>query len=88
MITACSELMREGRTKKGLSQIEVAKKLGLESAQFISNIERGCADIPPMYVKKLSKVIGADTSEILRAIIVDKTREIIHKAGLSHVKAS
>ena len=47
--------LRDKRKLKGMSQSDVAKKLGYSNPQFISNFERGlCA--PPL--KKLKILIG------------------------------
>ncbi|MGE3760261.1 MAG: helix-turn-helix domain-containing protein, partial [Pseudobdellovibrionaceae bacterium] len=48
-------LLREARVNKGLSQIDVSKKLGYDSSQYISNWERSLA-VPP--VKSLKKIAG------------------------------
>lgn len=87
-MTACGKLIHKSRLKKNLSQADLAKELGWNTAQFVSNIERGLAEVPPKYVKKISKVLSLDPSELLKSIIVDKTRKIIHAAGLTNVRAS
>lgn len=49
-------LLRESRLKKGFSQAELADIFGYESAQYISDWERGVSS-PPM--KKLAKIVEA-----------------------------
>ncbi len=46
--------LKDKRTDAELSQAEVAKKLGYNSAQYISNFERGLC-MPPL--KKLRKLV-------------------------------
>lgn len=48
------KFLKASRTNVELSQAEVAKKLGYNSAQYISNFERGLC-MPPL--KKLRKLI-------------------------------
>lgn len=45
--------LKERRLSVGLSQGEVAKKLGYKTPQFISNIERGAASPPMNLLKEL-----------------------------------
>lgn len=40
----------------GLTQWQVAKKLGYESPQFVSNWERGVAELPACQFRKISKL--------------------------------
>jgi len=58
------EKLRAAREKSGLSQKELADKLGYSSSQFVSNWERSLA-LPPM--KKwveLEKLIGISVKEL------------------------
>lgn len=48
--------LQKARVEIGLTQIEVAKKLGYDSAQFISNFERGVCLPPKKTVKTLAKM--------------------------------
>ncbi len=46
-----AQCLRDFRAEYGLTQKELSDVVGLESAQFISNMERGVVSIPPSYVK-------------------------------------
>jgi len=46
---------REGR---GVTQRSLADALGLTSAQFVSNIERGIAPLPAHYIPILCRLLG------------------------------
>lgn len=50
----------EAREKKGLTQKELASKLGIVSAQLISNWERGLCTPPIKKISKLSKILSID----------------------------
>ena len=52
------------RQASGLSQMEVAKRLGFDSSQFISNVERGIS-LPPLgKLRKYVKTIKADENVV------------------------
>lgn len=50
--------MKMARSKKGLTQRELAEVLGFETAQFISNMERGKAPIPAHLIPRLSALLA------------------------------
>ena len=62
-----NDYLRERRIQSGLSQLDVAKKLGYASPQFVSNWERGLVT-PPI------ETIGvlADLYEIPMGQVVDR----------------
>lgn len=66
-----SKLLKQGRLKMGLSQFEVARKLDLGSAQFISNIERDRAPLPAKYLPILSKLLKISETDIVDAMVED-----------------
>jgi transcriptional regulator with XRE-family HTH domain len=53
------------RLKKGMSQGDVARKLGV-SANYISQIERGVENLSLKGIEKLAKTIDVSTSELLK----------------------
>ena len=57
-----SEFLKEKRARVGLTQSEVASKLGYSSPQFVSNWERGLASPPVFVLRDLTKLykVGAD----------------------------
>jgi len=50
-------LVKERRTKLGLTQKEVTDKMGWNTPQFISNIERGVSQPPLFSAPKLCKIL-------------------------------
>ncbi len=56
------------RKVRNLSQLEVRDHLGLETAQFISNIERGLAAIPFDWIKKLYFI---PKNKLIKAMVKD-----------------
>jgi transcriptional regulator with XRE-family HTH domain len=51
-----ANVLKEARIKSGLTQSEVAEALGYDTAQFISNWERGISYPPIKTLKTLSKL--------------------------------
>lgn len=56
--------LREAREAKGLTQIEVAKRLGYSTSQFVSNWERGMCSPAENKMKKLIKMLGLDKNAL------------------------
>jgi len=52
------KIIKEARERVGLTQAQLAAKLGYKSAQFISNAERSICELPKAQFKKLAKAIG------------------------------
>lgn len=57
--TKAGKTLAELRKSKGLSQGQLAKKLGIKSGPvFVSLLERGKAKMPPSLLKKIEKKFG------------------------------
>lgn len=61
------QYLRQRRLEKGLSQVEVAKKLNY-SSQFIANWERGVSSPPMQALKKIVEIYGISQKEFLEKI--------------------
>lgn len=61
--------LRESRVRAGLSQMQVAKKLGYTTAQFISNWERGVSEPPLKALKTLAKIYSVSMDDIFQLIL-------------------
>lgn len=62
--------MRLIRESLGLTQRELANKLGYPTAQFISNIEREVSPMPLIVARKLIRM-GADRASVEDAYLRD-----------------
>jgi transcriptional regulator with XRE-family HTH domain len=58
------QYLKEKRELSGLSQTELAEKLGWDSGQFVSNIERDECNPTLTKVKKYSRLVGADLTMV------------------------
>lgn len=64
-------LIREYRTKKGLTQADLAEILGHETSQFVSFIERGISKTPLQTLGQLIVILGLPEKKILEALVTD-----------------
>lgn len=71
--------LQKKRIEADLTQIEVAKKLGYSSAQFISNFERGLCSPPLKQMKKLSTLYELEPTEVID-IMMKERFEVLEKA--------
>lgn len=85
-----ADFLKTKRMSAGLSQREVADKLGYSTPQFISNWERGVSHPPISALKKLGdlyKISAEDLFEVtLNATIQDVTQELRRKFVNSKVR--
>lgn len=68
--------LRESRMKAGLSQMQVAKKLGYTTAQFISNWERGVSEPPLKALKVLARIYSVSMDEIFQLILQSTIKKV------------
>ena len=64
-----SSFLKTKRVDAGLTQLDVARKLGYGSSQFISNWERGLANPPAFVLKDLAKLYKIDSKELLEMLL-------------------
>lgn len=67
------------RLKSGLSQRELAEKLGWSNPQFVSNIERGVAYYPKEKLPLLEDIFKVPMEEMVRAIIKFRYQKIMEE---------
>lgn len=60
--------LKKKRLSVGITQGELAKRLGFSSSQFVSNIERGVAVIPPSRVNDYSALIEVEPKELSKFV--------------------
>jgi transcriptional regulator with XRE-family HTH domain len=64
-----SGYLKEKRTERGLSQLDVAKVLGYSSPQFVSNWERGLVSPPLETIAILIELYKVPPSEVIEYIL-------------------
>lgn len=68
--------LRTKRVSSGLTQAEIADRLGYSSPQFISNFERGLCSPPLKNLKVLVRLYKIDAQELIR-LILDEQRQVL-----------
>lgn len=68
--------LKEKRIQAGLTQSEVAKKLGYSSPQFVSNWERGLANPPVFVLRDLTKMYKVPVDQMFDLIVEDFKQEL------------
>ena len=68
--------LKELRAKAGLSQIELAEKLGLKYYTFISQVENGFGRVPTDSMEAWARALGTDPSEFARQLLSFYDREL------------
>lgn len=76
----CNYLLK-AREVKGLTQKELAGKLGISSAQLISNWERGICAPPIKKIQPLSKILGVEFEPTFELVMK-------YKAAIARQKAA
>ncbi len=68
--------LQQKRKAAGLSQRDVADKLGYQTPQFVSNWERGVAYPPVKDLKTIANLYKVSAEEIFQYILDDTIEEI------------
>ena len=61
--------IKKAREAAGLSQKEISDALGLSGPQYISNIERGLAQLPPPYIPAVARMILLSESVLIEDLV-------------------
>lgn len=77
--------LKERRVSSGLSQNNVADKLGYTSAQFVSNWERGLCSPPMDILNKLIKLYKMDAKQLMKCMLEDTKRELAADFARHHI---
>lgn len=68
--------LKEKRVAAGLTQSEVARKLGYSSPQFVSNWERGLANPPVFVLRDLTKMYKVSADSMFDLLVEDVKAEL------------
>ncbi|MCO5143201.1 MAG: helix-turn-helix domain-containing protein [Oligoflexia bacterium] len=78
--------LQNKRVKVGLSQGDVAKRLGYSSPQFISNFERGLCAPPLTKLKGIVNLYNLNGEEVVKLMLKEHERHIRKAIGISKKK--
>jgi transcriptional regulator with XRE-family HTH domain len=65
------EFIKTHREKSGLSQLDISDALGLKSAQYVSNIERGVSPLSRGMIQKVARAIKVDSEDLVDVILIE-----------------
>ena len=71
-------LIKEHRQLKKISQADLAEKLGYDTAQFISNIERGVSKVPLNILGQLIVILDVPEKKVIQ-LEMDAFQAILHE---------
>lgn len=74
---------RKKRLAKGITQAQLAGKLGYTSSQFVSNVERGMCCYPAGKMARLAQTIDADLGHMANVMIAAYSQELREKLKLA-----
>jgi transcriptional regulator with XRE-family HTH domain len=82
------EIIREYREKKGMTQLDLARKLDYSTPQFVSLFERGLSKVPMETLGFLIKVLGIPEKKIVYALVSSYKEELEDQIKRGKRKAS
>jgi transcriptional regulator with XRE-family HTH domain len=62
-------LIRNYRIKNNMTQLDLAKKLGYDSTQFVSLFERGMSKVPTNTLGQLIVILGIPEKKVTKVLI-------------------
>lgn len=69
--------LREKREIKGLTQAQVAERLGYGSPQFISNIERGISRVPIKSLRYFVEVYDLRPDDLISVLLEEMKTQLL-----------
>lgn len=76
------KIIRNARIKKNLTQLDLAKKLGYDSTQFVSLFERGLSKCPTKTLGKICKMLDIDKDDVFNIIVDHHYRQTAKELGI------
>jgi transcriptional regulator with XRE-family HTH domain len=80
------DYLQTRRVKSGLSQGDVASKLGYSSPQFVSNFERGLCAPPLNKMKTLVQLYDMNSEEVLKLMMKEHEKQLRKNLGINKKK--
>lgn len=68
-VNKLAQFLKEKRTQSGLSQKDVATKLGYSTSQFISNWERGISQPPISTLRTLANMYNVSADQMFNVLL-------------------
>jgi len=75
-INKLAQFLKEKRTQSGLSQKDVATKLGYSTSQFISNWERGISQPPINTLRTLADMYNVAAEQMFNVLLEETMQQV------------
>ncbi|RMH14859.1 MAG: XRE family transcriptional regulator [Gammaproteobacteria bacterium] len=62
-------ILKSYRTLAGLTQLELANKLGFKAYTFVSQLEGGTGKVPSEVIPKMAKAFGVSEKELAKLLL-------------------
>jgi transcriptional regulator with XRE-family HTH domain len=69
-------LLKSERVSAGLTQLELAKKFGYDSMQFVSLFERGLSQVPLKTIGRLTPILKLNEKQITKIVLDDYKKQL------------
>lgn len=73
-----ANFLKSKRIEAGITQRDVAAKLGYTTPQFISNWERGLSSPPIPILRKISEMYGVSEDDLFQVVLKATIRVVEH----------
>lgn len=70
------KIIKQARIKKGMTQLELSKKLGYNTLQFISLMELGKSKVPHETIGKLVVILNLPEQKIKKYLIAEYSKSL------------
>lgn len=74
-----SKTIKTARVKKGLTQLELANKLGLDNGMFVSLIESGKSKAPFKTIGKMINILDLPEKKIITHLVNEFKKELVNE---------
>ncbi len=72
-------IIKEYRVKQKMTQMDLAKKLGYDTCQFVSLFERGLSKVPHETIGRLVRLLSLPEKKIAELLVKDYELELLKK---------
>ena len=86
-VTAIGKLVRRHRIDRNMTQLELARRIGLGASQMIYAIENGLARIPREKVARLCEAINIDPKRMMDLLLQEEQNKIEKSLRLGKYRA-
>jgi transcriptional regulator with XRE-family HTH domain len=83
-LKAIGKRIKKRRESLGITQKDMANRLGFKTCQFISNIERGVASIPSAKIDEFANILELDINDLTNLVTESIKSKFVKKSKNTH----